>query len=88
MTTPAPRPRRMQLALGLFGANYLFGWPAVAAAGGASPWIGLENAALAGSISYALSWVLLGASILIGGREVTTLGRAWIRRLWQRRGGA
>jgi hypothetical protein len=69
----------MRLALALFGANYLFGWPAVAAAGSASPWIGLENAALAGSACYGFSWLLLGASVAIGGKEVTTVGRAWIR---------
>lgn len=74
-----PSRGRLRLALALFGANYVFGWPALAAAGSASPWIGLEYAAVAGSASYALSWLLLGASIAIGGREVTVIGRAWIR---------
>ena len=75
-----PSPQRMRLALGLFVANTVMGWPAIAAAGGASPWIGLENAAMLGSASYILSWLLLGASIAIGGREVVVLGRGWIRR--------
>jgi hypothetical protein len=74
----------MKLALALFVANALFGWPAVAAAGSASPWIGLENAAIAGSLSYGLSWLLLGASVAIGGREITVIGRAWIRERFKR----
>ena len=77
--TPDPSTARMRLAFALFGANYLFGWPAVAIAGSASPWIGVETAALLGSASYALSWLLLGASIALGGREMTVRGRAWVR---------
>jgi hypothetical protein len=75
----------MRLALGLFVANAVFGWPAVVVAGSVSPWLGLENAAMIGSISYALSWLLLGASVAIGGREITMLGRAWIRGRLRRR---
>lgn len=91
MDTTAPPPDsaperspRLRLALGLFLLDYVFGWPVVAAAAPASPWIGASNAALIGSVSYAFSWVLLGAASLIGGAQVAVVGRAWIRGLLRR----
>ena len=64
------RSPRVRLAILLFGLNVLLGWPAVALAGAASPWIGVANAAILASLCYAASWVLLGISSALGGPEL------------------
>ena len=61
----------------MLALSYLLGWPALGMAGSASPWIGVEAAALLGSGTYALSWVLLGVAVVLGGNEVRAEGRRW-----------
>jgi hypothetical protein len=78
---------RFRLALGLFLANVLLGWPlvfllaAVAVLLGAK-WLGLVG----GMIAYAASWIVLGIAVLIGGQEVVIHGRWLIRRWMEKRG--
>jgi len=74
------RSPRFRLALVLLVLNYALGWPVVALAAGASPWIGVETAAVVGTGSYALSWAVLGVAVLLGGREVVEYGERWWRR--------
>ena len=73
------RSPRFRAALG-----HLFGWPAVAAAASASPWIGANLAAAVGSISYGASWLMFGTAALLGGREVAMMASFHARRLWAR----
>lgn len=71
--TSRPRPLRsprVRLAILLFVLNLVLGWPAVALAGAASPWIGAANAAILAGICYAGSWALLAISSALGGPEL------------------
>ena len=77
------RSWRFRLALTLFVASYALGWPMIAGAGAATPWIGASNAALVGGAAYGLSWVLLGLAALLGGAEVASAGRGWVRERWR-----
>lgn len=78
------RSPRFRLALALFVVSHVFSWPAVAAAASASPWIGTEVAAVVGSVSYAVSWLMIGTAAVLGGREVAVVGGYHTRRLWAR----
>jgi hypothetical protein len=79
---------RFRTALLLLLLNVLLGWPAVVLLGALSvlvgaKWLGL----LGGLVMYAVSWVLLAAAVLLGGREVLVHGRWLVRRWWRRRRG-
>lgn len=79
---------RFRAALLLLLLNVLLGWPAVLLLGSLSvlagaKWLGLVG----GLVMYAVSWLLLGAAVLLGGREVLVHGRWLFRRWWQRRRG-
>jgi hypothetical protein len=75
---------RIRIALALLALSYVLGWPAVGAAGSASPWIGVEAAAMLGSGTYAFSWLLLGGAVVLGGKEVQEEGRRWTARVMAR----
>lgn len=75
------RSPRFRLALFLFLMNYVMGWPAVALIGAVSVAYDAERVGVVGSsVSYAFSWALIGAAILVGGRDVTAVGRRWVAR--------
>ena len=73
----ALRSRRLAISVGLMFLQLFLGWPAIALIGSAGAAVG-EPAlgALGASVSYAMSWVVLGAAILVGGRESFALSRA------------
>lgn len=73
------RSPRFRWALGLWLLNYALGWPVIGLAGAASPWLGAQNAAMIGAGSYALSWVILGLAMLLGGSEIAVFGKRWIQ---------
>ena len=71
-TSPPTTPLsgRFRLALVLLALSYLFGLPMAAGFGAASAWSGSIRLAACGGGSYALSWILLGAAIALGGSSV------------------
>jgi hypothetical protein len=85
---PAPprRSGRLRVAMALWVLCYVLGWPAVAAAASASPWLGAQNAALLGTFSYVLSWVMLAVATWLGGAELVEISRDWVRGAWARIG--
>lgn len=76
-TPPSKAGLRFRIALAFLALSYLLGWPAVGAAGSASPWIGVEAAAMLGSGVYVFSWLLLAVAVVLGGKEVQDEGRRW-----------
>ena len=79
------RSPRVRLAILLFGLNVVLGWPAVALAGAASPWIGAANAALLAGGCYAASWVLLAISSALGGPELMADLKSRVSSVFKRR---
>jgi predicted phage tail protein len=73
---------RFRIALTLLLLNVLLGWPAVLLLGSLSVWMGARWLGLLGGLlMYAVSWVMLGVAMLLGGREVLVHGR-WLVRRW------
>ena len=73
----ALRSRRLGIAVGLIFIQILLGWPAIALLGSAGVAYG-EPAlgAMGASISYGLSWLVLGLAVFIGGKESWALSRS------------
>lgn len=86
--TPDARRRRLlqsprfRLALLFFALNFLVGWPAALLLGAVATFLGLTWLGLVGGlVVYAISWIMLGVAVLLGGREVVVHGR-WLIRHW------
>ena len=93
--TPDARRRRLlrsprfRLALLLFVLNFLVGWPAALLLGVLAAFLGMTWLGLVGGmVVYAVSWVMLGVAVLLGGKEVIVHGRWLIRRWLEKRRGA
>ena len=73
---------RFQFAVLLFLLNFLLGWPAAILLGSLAVWVGAKWLGLLGGLLvYAVSWVMLGIAVLIGGREVVSHSR-WLVQRW------
>ncbi len=71
---------KLRLAVSLVILSYILGWPAVAIIGTVGVWLGMEELAIwIGSVAYALSWIVLGVGVWLGGTEATALVKGWIQ---------
>jgi len=83
-----PPSARIVAGLVLLVASYLIGWPAIAALGVVSAWIGRPKLLLGGPILYGFSWVVFAVGLaLIGSKSVSAgraLGLTLVRKLAER----
>jgi len=78
-----PSPR-IVAGLSLLGASYLFGWPAIFAAGVVAGWLKQPKILLVGPVLYGLSWLVFAASLALLGNKSISTGRALGMRLVRR----
>ncbi|GEM_PF-6495040 len=72
---------RLSVGVVLMVLQMLLGWPAVALIGSSAAWTANAELALYGAPGvYGLSWVLLGAAVVIGGPDAARVTRRASRR--------
>jgi hypothetical protein len=69
-------PARIVVGLFLLGASYVIGWPAIIAFGAIAAWLKQPKIALAGPVSYGLSWLIFVVGLALIGSKSISAGRA------------
>ena len=75
---------RIKIAVILFIASYIFGWPAVIGIETVAAYYKSPFIASMGPVVYAISWIPWIAAFLLGGPPALALAKAHVSRIWSK----